>query len=176
MTTAEKYPHVVRGFGAGHRSRRETGLGRCGAITMESGAKASEAEKAICADATLSSLDGDLAAAWKRTLAEASDAGALKASQRDWLTQRDACGSDTRCLADRYHERLSVLGKDYVTLVDMIDVRRNDDDEDALGANVNEYFVCGIANTNAAIVMSRGDRLWIGMLVFDARNHVRMRY
>ncbi|WP_332403255.1 lysozyme inhibitor LprI family protein, partial [Burkholderia ubonensis] len=108
--SGEKYLCLVRGFGVGHRSRRETGLGRCGAITMESGAKASEAEKAICADATLSSLDGDLAAAWKRTLAEASDAGALKASQRDWLTQRDACGSDTRCLADRYHERLSVLG------------------------------------------------------------------
>ncbi|KVM16341.1 hypothetical protein WL05_24550 [Burkholderia ubonensis] len=69
-----------------------------------------------------------------------------------------------------------MLGKDYVTLVDMIDVRRNDDDEDALGANVNEYFVHGIANTNAAIAMSRGDRLWIGMLVFDARNQVRMRY
>ncbi|KVO48262.1 hypothetical protein WL04_07475 [Burkholderia ubonensis] len=143
---------------------------------MESGANAPEAEKAICADATLSTLDGDLAAAWKRTLAEASDAGALKASQHDWLTQRDACGSDTRCLADRYHERLSLLGKDYVTLVDMIDVRNKSDDEYPLGANVNEYFVRGIANTNAAIVMSRGDRLWIGILVFDARNQVRMRY
>ncbi|KVV34747.1 hypothetical protein WK81_29855 [Burkholderia ubonensis] len=69
----------------------------------------------------------------------------------------------------------ALLGKDYVTLVDMIDVRREGDDEDALGANVNEYFVRGIANTNAAIVMSRGDRLWIGVLVFDARNQVRMR-
>lgn len=70
----------------------------------------------------------------------------------------------------------ALLGKDYVTLVDMIDVRSKGDDEDALGASVNEYFVRGIANTNAAIVMSRGDRLWIGILVFDARNHVRMRY
>ncbi|WP_157654430.1 hypothetical protein [Burkholderia ubonensis] len=70
----------------------------------------------------------------------------------------------------------ALLGKDYVTLVDMIDVRSKGDDEDALGANVNEYFVHGIANTNAAIAMSRGDRLWIGMLVFDARNQVRMRY
>ncbi|WP_321873488.1 hypothetical protein [Burkholderia ubonensis] len=69
-----------------------------------------------------------------------------------------------------------MFGKDYVTLVDMIDVRGKGDDEDALGANVNGYFVHGIANTNAAIVMSRGDRLWIGMLVFDARNQVRMRY
>ncbi|KVW43559.1 hypothetical protein WK95_11655 [Burkholderia ubonensis] len=69
----------------------------------------------------------------------------------------------------------ALLGKDYVTLVDMIDVRSKGDDEDALGANVNEYFVHGIANTNAAIAMSRGDRLWIGMLVFDARNQVRMR-
>ncbi|AOK16511.1 hypothetical protein WT26_11100 [Burkholderia cepacia] len=70
----------------------------------------------------------------------------------------------------------ALLGKDCVTLVDMIDVRRKGDDEDALGANVNEDFVHGIANTNAAIAMSRGDRLWIGMLVFDARNQVRMRY
>ncbi len=56
----------------------------------------------------------------------------------------------------------ALLGKDYVTLVDMIDVRSKGDDEDALGANVNGYFVRGIANTNAAIVMSRGDRCGSG--------------
>ncbi|OJA51881.1 hypothetical protein [Burkholderia ubonensis] len=41
----------------------------------------------------------------------------------------------------------ALLGKDYVTLVDMIDVRGKGGDEDALGANVNEYFVRDIANT-----------------------------
>ncbi|MCA8107170.1 hypothetical protein LGM67_21055 [Burkholderia sp. AU36459] len=34
----------------------------------------------------------------------------------------------------------------------------------------------GIATTNAAIVMRRGTDLWIGLLVFDAKNNLRMRY
>jgi hypothetical protein len=36
--------------------------------------------------------------------------------------------------------------------------------------------VRGIATTNAAIVMQRGTDLWIGLLVFDAHDNVRMRY
>ncbi|MFC5741454.1 lysozyme inhibitor LprI family protein [Dyella tabacisoli] len=286
------------------------------AASFDCGKAASAAEKAICADATLSQQDSDLAAAWKQALARGGDTAALKTSQRDWLKQRDTCGSDTRCLGDSYRRRQQALGaarpstavhsgwvqtweldsdnnsvggeltftgtpphlhftiethdgaqlgsiegdlllqgdhgsyrsdhcrldfsrdgnhlaitqkgtdfdcgagagvyfagkyltasqaalkpepdllslnvlaspaqnsaahkllgkEDYQTLVDTIHVQGSTADLDGLGAQVTSYFVRGIANTNAAIVMSHGEQLWIGLLVFDAENQVRMRY
>ncbi|VWC84727.1 PF07007 family protein [Burkholderia lata] len=273
---------------------------------------ASPTEKAICADATLSKLDGDLAAAWKQALAKGGDTAALKAAQLKWLKQRDQCGADAPCLGDRYRERLAslngkplaadrwqqtwymtsdnpsfggvltftgtaprlhfelggnngantgaldgdivlhgdsgtyrqdkcrldferkggrigvtqhgadfdcgagagvsyggeyvtaaqfqakpaadllslkvvadatqnatarkLLGADYQTLVDNVNYSADEKDLDGLNAHVSSYWVRGIATTNAAIVMRRGNDLWIGLLVFDAKNNVRMRY
>ncbi|MDR2209533.1 MAG: hypothetical protein LBE22_11245 [Azoarcus sp.] len=71
-------------------------------------AKATSAtEKAICTDNTLSRLDYLLFFAWTR--ASGIDPVAMKASQLQWLKQRDACGADTSCLSARYKERLAVL-------------------------------------------------------------------
>jgi hypothetical protein len=69
-----------------------------------------------------------------------------------------------------------LLGADYQTLVDMINVSADEKDLDGLNANVTSYWVRGIATTNAAIMMQRGTDLWIGLLVFDAHDKVRMRY
>ncbi|PXX34757.1 MULTISPECIES: lysozyme inhibitor LprI family protein [Burkholderia] len=273
---------------------------------------ASPTEKTICADAALSKLDGDLAAAWKKALAKGGDTAGLKAAQLKWLKQRDQCGTEAPCLGDRYRERLAslngtplaadrwqqtryltsdnpsvggvltftgtaprlhfelganngantggldgdivlhgdsgtyrndkcrldfdrkggrirvtqqggdfdcgagagvvyagdyvtasqfqakpqadllslkvvtdatqnatahkLLGADYPTLVDMVNDSADEKDLDGLDARVKSYWVRGIATTNAAIVMSRGTDLWIGLLVFDAQNKVRMRY
>jgi len=273
---------------------------------------ASPTEKAICADPALSSLDGQLAAAWKKALAKGGDTAALKAEQLQWLKQRDRCGAGVLCVGDRYRERLAslngaplaadrwqqtwyrdsdtpsfggvltftgtaprlhfelsgnngantgglsgdielhgdrgtfrqdqcridfsrkggrmqveqqgsdvdcgagsgvtysgdyvtaskaqarppadlvtlkvltdarqnavahkLLGADYQTLVDMINTSADEKDLDGLNANVTSYWVRGIATTNAAIVMHRGTDLWIGLLVFDAHDKVRMRY
>ncbi|KAB0661597.1 DUF1311 domain-containing protein [Burkholderia diffusa] len=273
---------------------------------------ASPTEKAICADAGLSSLDGELAAAWKRVLTKGGDTAALKAAQLKWLKQRDRCGNDAPCLGDRYRERLAslngtplapdrwqqtwyrdsanpsfggvltftgtaprlhfelggnngantgglsgdielhgdsgtfrqdrcrldfsrkgghlkvaqqggdadcgagagvvysgdyvtaskaqasqapdlvtlkvladarenaiahkLLGADYQTLVDTVNSSADEQDLDGLNAGVKSYWVRGIATTNAAIVMRRGTDLWIGLLVFDAQDKVRMRY
>lgn len=273
---------------------------------------ASPTEKTICADAALSKLDGDLAAAWKQALAKGGDTAALKAAQVKWLKQRDRCGADESCLGDRYRERLAslngrplaadrwqqtwyldsgnpsfggvltftgtaprlhfelsgnngantgelggdielhgnsgtfshdqcrldfslkgarvqvaqhgadgecgagagvvysgdyvtasqmqakppadlvsldvlanaqqnatahkLLGADYQTLVDIVNYGAEARDLDGLNAHVTSYWVRGIATTNAAIVMRRGNDLWIGLLVFDAQSNVRMRY
>ncbi|WP_334035273.1 lysozyme inhibitor LprI family protein [Burkholderia cepacia] len=273
---------------------------------------ASSTEKTICADAALSKLDGDLAAAWKQALAKGGDTAALKAAQLKWLKQRDRCGADELCLGDRYRERLAslngrplaadrwqqtwyldsgnpsfggvltftgtaprlhfelggnngantgelggdielhgnsgtfshdqcrldfslkgarvqvaqhgadgecgagagvvysgdyvtasqmqakppadlvsldvlanaqqnatahkLLGADYQTLVDIVNYGAEARDLDGLNAHVTSYWVRGIATTNAAIVMRRGNDLWIGLLVFDAQSNVRMRY
>ncbi|QTO23567.1 lysozyme inhibitor LprI family protein [Burkholderia seminalis] len=69
-----------------------------------------------------------------------------------------------------------LLGGDYQTLVDMVNYSADEKDRDGLDAHVKSYWVRGIATTNAAIVMRRGADLWIGLLVFDAKNTVRMRY
>lgn len=273
---------------------------------------ASPTEKRICADTTLSKLDGDLSTAWKRALAKGGDTAALKAAQLKWLKQRDQCGSVASCLGDHYRERLAslngmplaadrwqqtwyldsdnpsfggvltftgtvprlhfelsanngahdggldgnivlhgdsgtyrrdkcrldfdrkggrirvtqqgadvdcdagmgvmyagnyvtaaqsqskppadllslkvvadaqqnaaahkLLGADYQTLVDVVNLSADEKDLDGLNAHVTSYWVRGIATTNAAIVMRRGTDLWIGLLVFDAKNNVRMRY
>ncbi len=273
---------------------------------------ASPTEKAICADAGLSKLDGQLAAAWKAALTKGGDTAVLKTAQRKWLKQRDQCGGDAACVGDRYRERLAslngtplaadrwqqtwyrdsdnpsfggaltftgtaprlhfelsgnngantgelggdislhgdsgtfrheqcrldfsrkgarvqvvqhgddadcgagagvvyggdyvtaakaqskapadlvtlkvladakqnaiahkLLGADYQTLVDTINYGAQDKDLDGLNASVQSYWVRGIATTNAAIVMRRGADLWIGLLVFDAHDNVRMRY
>jgi hypothetical protein len=70
----------------------------------------------------------------------------------------------------------TLLGKDYDTLVDTIDLSAPDGDQDRLGAKVENYFVRGLAPTNAAIVMRKDGWLWIGLLVFDSHDQVRMRY
>lgn len=273
---------------------------------------ASPTEKTICADAAVSKLDGELAAAWKKALAKGGDTAALKAAQLKWLKQRDQCGGDEQCLGDRYRERLAslngtplaadrwqqtwymtsdnpsfggvltftgtpprlhfelggtngahtgglngdivlhgdsgtyrknkcrldferkggrigitqhgedfecgagagvfydgeyvtasqfqarpaadllslkvvadatqnatahkLLGTDYQTLIDTVNYITDEEDLDGLNAHVESYSVRGIATTNAAIVMRRGNDLWIGLLVFDAQNNVRMRY
>jgi uncharacterized protein YecT (DUF1311 family) len=283
------------------------------AAGFDCGKAVSDVEKSICADATLSRLDGDLTAAWKQALAVGGDTDALKASQLDWLKQRDTCGRDTQCLANRYQERLralgdnargvnsrwqqswsrdiqsttsggkliftgtspklhftisanagandggldgdillrgdhatyhrdecqldftrhgprievkqkgddadcgagmgvyysgdyiptaqfktrpkpdllslkvlddakqnaaahALLGKDYNALRDTINLGTQANDQDQVGAKVDEYFVRGLASTNAAVVMRKGEWLWIGLLVFDSRDLVRMRY
>lgn len=275
---------------------------------------ASAAEKAICADATLSKMDDDLAGAWQKARATATDPTALMQQQRDWLALRNACGANKECLRSSYRLRLqalqnaastgdfrwqqewqresanrsvgsqlvlsgevpnlhfvlnawngantgvlegdlllhdgtasyrngsncridihragnrlqlaqhgdrggcdagmgvdyagdylpaaeqagkpaadllslgvldtaaqndaahALLGKDYATLVDDINMQGEVDDLDGLGATVGSYFVRGIANSNAAIVMRKDTSLWIGLLVFDGNDALRMRY
>lgn len=70
----------------------------------------------------------------------------------------------------------ALLGADYDTLLSTINIGGDTDDLDHLGAKVQSFFVRGLAMTNASIVMNRGNQLWIGLLVFDAKNDVRMRY
>lgn len=70
----------------------------------------------------------------------------------------------------------ALLGRDYDALISTINLRSDAADLDHLGAKVQQFFVRGLATTNASIVMSRGGELWIGLLVFDGNDKVRMRY
>jgi len=76
-------------------------------------AKAStNVEKAICADAELSSLDEQIGRAYREALRRGSsdEQSSLRSEERAWLKARDACGArDHACLVDRYRERVAIL-------------------------------------------------------------------
>lgn len=75
------------------------------------------AEQTICATPELSKLDDQLAIAWslapERLDMGGGNAGlnALKAYQRGWRLQRDACGKDIDCLRTSYLRRLQQLAQ-----------------------------------------------------------------
>jgi len=65
----------------------------------------SDAERAICADPRLGTLDRQLADAWRAAAAR----GTPTEQQRAWLAERNACGTDPDCLAAAMQARLGVL-------------------------------------------------------------------
>ena len=69
----------------------------------------SEVERAICASASISSLDSQLGVVYATALASSSEAAALRAEQRRWLRQvRDKC-PDQDCIATAYRQRTREL-------------------------------------------------------------------
>lgn len=79
------------------------------AASFDCNRAATPTEVAICADAGLSQLDEQMAAAYRTALAAASEADALKESQREWLALTATCGDNRNCLATTYGERLAQL-------------------------------------------------------------------
>lgn len=79
---------------------------------------ATPTETAICADPALSALDERLAAAYREAVKAFDDTpsgnsksgAAVKADQRAWLGDRNACAADAACLRAAYERRLAVLG------------------------------------------------------------------
>ncbi|WP_448189138.1 lysozyme inhibitor LprI family protein [Azospirillum sp. sgz301742] len=74
-------------------------------------------EKAICADPAVSKLDERMAAAFKEAIQRLGGSdpdtnaiqAAVKADQKAWLADRNACGPDAGCLRTSYERRLAVL-------------------------------------------------------------------
>jgi uncharacterized protein YecT (DUF1311 family) len=82
-------------------------------------------EKMICADAELSKLDEEMAAAYQRELARTDDKEGLKKDQLDWLRRRNdayGCFSNdgkrlTDCVKDSYLESLFYLRPDGFNII-----------------------------------------------------------
>lgn len=73
-------------------------------------AKAStNAEKLVCSDAELASLDVSLSAAYKQHLSNSSDRTASKKAQVAWIKGLNAACSDVECMKNEYQKRISVL-------------------------------------------------------------------
>ncbi|MBL8259320.1 MAG: DUF1311 domain-containing protein [Candidatus Competibacteraceae bacterium] len=65
------------------------------------------AEIAVCDNPGLNRLDEDLAVQYRSLLRRLPPRRAemMRRDQRSWLTARDSCGADVRCLRARYEER-----------------------------------------------------------------------
>ncbi|MFJ7793683.1 lysozyme inhibitor LprI family protein [Pseudomonas sp. NPDC096950] len=72
----------------------------------------------------------------------------------------------------------TLLKDDYQTLVDSSSSRTiGDASSDVPGADIDEMWVRGLANTNAAILMHKADaRFWLVLLVTDQQSNTRARY
>jgi uncharacterized protein YecT (DUF1311 family) len=79
--------------------------------------KASTAtEQAICGSYELAAFDESVAESYKLAMAHAKEVGAQQAtalyrSQRLWMQQRDACGSNSQCILASMRSRLETLAK-----------------------------------------------------------------
>ncbi len=69
-------------------------------------------ERAICSNSDLRELDSRMANLYwnrKNALSEGMAWRELQDSQRDWLQNRNACGSNISCLKGSYYQRLNEL-------------------------------------------------------------------
>jgi uncharacterized protein len=66
-------------------------------------------EKTICANPNLSSLDDQLAIAYKNARDKSKDPEALKKTQIDWIKATRQCADDTFCIEKAYRGRIAVL-------------------------------------------------------------------
>jgi uncharacterized protein len=68
-------------------------------------------EVSICRDASLGALDEQMSEHFYKIRQQLPPAGlkALKAGQKDFLSRRNFCGTDSECIAGMYAERMETL-------------------------------------------------------------------
>ena len=80
------------------------------AASFDCGKASTTVEKLICGNAKLSSLDSTMASTYKNLITHSGKADQIKAEQRQWLTERNACADDA-CLQAKYEQRLIQLAE-----------------------------------------------------------------
>ena len=78
------------------------------AASFDCAKAATPVERMVCASQELSALDERLGDIYKQGLEQEGAAPRLRASQKAWLAARGKCG-DTRCVKERYEDRLAEL-------------------------------------------------------------------
>ena len=84
------------------------GVGNIGnAASFDCNKATTETEIAICSDPELSALDEGLHIAYRDILVSNFDDAAetARTEQRNWITERNLCGSEVSCLIDKYKKR-----------------------------------------------------------------------
>jgi peptidoglycan hydrolase-like protein with peptidoglycan-binding domain len=69
-----------------------------------------QAERAICSSAQLATLDRQLSATYQAAISSRpGSADGIRRDQRNWLRQRNQCGSNQACLAAQMQDRINLL-------------------------------------------------------------------
>lgn len=79
------------------------------AASFDCGRASTAVEGSICANATLSALDEQLATAYTQAVNASANPAALLDAQRAWLKTLNACGANVQCLTNTFEQRLTVL-------------------------------------------------------------------
>ena len=86
------------------------------ADAMDCSRASTPAERAICGNKKLLFLDRDLTIVYHKFIKVFSDTGhythlvaATRTGQKEWLRERNACGSDAACIKAAYEKRLALL-------------------------------------------------------------------
>jgi uncharacterized protein len=87
-------------------------IGSALAASFSCAKAATAAEKAICADPALSSLDEELAQQFNAALALSLDPSSFRADEADWLQNARAYAADKGTLAAAYTDRIKALSDD----------------------------------------------------------------
>lgn len=71
-----------------------------------------DAEITICGDSDLSRLEAELTRQYEVALRDTASPEALRQDERGWLSRRNACRKDARCLVQQYRQRLLELASE----------------------------------------------------------------
>lgn len=106
-------------------------------------------EKRLCADADLARLDRRLAHLYRELVDYIDDPGYDVGDRENWFAQRDKCGEDSKCIAQRYQEqiqRLSGQNPDYPA-AGVFHVQSEEDDVLALYPISSGKYYISISNS-----------------------------
>ena len=78
------------------------------AATFDCNKASTFAEKVVCSDSRLSTMDDELGRLYKGALASTPNNETLKSDQKAWLSLRDQC-QDSDCITKAYADRISAL-------------------------------------------------------------------
>lgn len=84
--------------------------GNLSAASFDCTKASSPYEKTVCSNPALSSLDDQLASAYKEARAKSADPDGLKKAQIDWIKSTRQCASDAGCIENAYKSRIVALG------------------------------------------------------------------
>jgi uncharacterized protein len=121
-------------------------------------------EKAVCSNSNLSSLDDQLAGAYKDARAKSADPDGLKKDQIEWIKSTRQCASDVGCIEKAYKARISTLGATGGAQPATKAPSQQEQYQAMVNRSINElgpsgYAKCAAATVTMVALKARGDNL-----------------
>jgi uncharacterized protein len=121
-------------------------------------------EKAVCSNPNLSSLDEQLAGAYKDARAKSADPDSLKKEQIEWIKSTRQCASDVGCIEKAYKTRIASLGSTASAPPTTKPASPQEQYQAMVNRSINElgpsgYAKCAAATVTMVALKARGDNL-----------------